>query len=331
MKNYRALLIALAVLFASTSVQAQEPSEGFIVTPDKVRIFYKIEGSGAETLVAVHGGPGNSSESIRPDLEPLAKGRRVIYYDQRSQGRSELIKDVKRLGYEQHVADLDAVRQHFKLDKVTLLGNSWGGLLISLYAIKHPDRVERMVLHDAAPPALGFLIDMQDEIARRMKIQYTAEQRQRYRFVSTPDNWLKASDPVAICREFATLILGTYTYTRTLNFRFKGDICAGGKESVGQSRIVNNEAWRSLGDFNLVPKLGVVKAPVLVVHGTADVIPQRASELWAAGYPNGRLLLIEKAGHMPHLETPDIFFPAVETFLKGSFPEGAKKIDPPVS
>ena len=62
---------------------AQQPSEGYIRTADGVRLFYKIVGSGPETLVAVHGGPGNSLESIRPDLEALAEGRRVIYYDQR--------------------------------------------------------------------------------------------------------------------------------------------------------------------------------------------------------------------------------------------------------
>ncbi|HVF46544.1 MAG TPA: alpha/beta fold hydrolase [Pyrinomonadaceae bacterium] len=135
-------LAALVFFLRATSLVAQtpavEPAEGFIVTPDNVRIFYKVVGSGSETLVAVHGGPGNSRESIRADLEPLARGRRVIYYDQRGNGRSELIKDGGKLGYQHHVADLDAVRQHFKLERMTLLGNSWGRLLISLYAVAYP-------------------------------------------------------------------------------------------------------------------------------------------------------------------------------------------------
>lgn len=327
-KNISILCVALFLLCTAARVRAQE-SEGYIVTPDKVRLFYKIVGGGSETLVAVHGGPGNSLESIRADLEPLAKGRRVIYYDQRSQGRSELITDVKKLGYEQHVADLDAVRQHFKLDKISLLGNSWGGLLISLYAVAHPDRVERLVLHNPAPPARAFLDDMQDEIARRMNTIYTPQQRERFRFVQRGENWLNASDPIAICREFATLILTTYTYTRTLNIPFKGDVCAGGKDSVRQSRTVNAQAWKSLGDFDLVPKLGAVKAPVLVIHGAADVMPVRGSEFWASGYANARLLLIETSGHISHVETPEIFFAAVETFLKGSFPVGAKPVARP--
>ena len=328
MRKYISVLV-LALLWVTANVRAQESTEGYITTPDKVRIFYRIVGSGPETLVAVHGGPGNSLESIRPDLESLAKGRRVIYYDQRGSGRSELIKDSKKLGYQQHVADLDAVRQHFKLDKVTLLGNSWGGLLISLYAVAHPDRIERMVLHSPAPPMRAFLIDMVDEIARRMETLYTPEKRERYRFVANSENWLKAKDPVAICREFGTLVLTTYTYSRTLNIPFKGDVCAGPKESVQMNQTVNGYVWKSLGDYNLIAQLGSVKAPVLVIHGAADVMPVRGSEFWASGYPNARLLLIEKAGHLSHVETPEIFFPAVETFLKGSFPADATKVERP--
>lgn len=324
MKNSISALVLAFVVGIATGY-AQEPSEGYIVTADKVRIFYKIVGSGSETLVMVHGGPANSLESIRADMEPLAQGRRLIYYDQRGNGQSDLIADPKKVAYEYHVADLEALRKHFKLEKMALLGNSWGGLLISLYAIAHPDRVDRLVLDSSAPPIHSFMDDMSDEIARRMNVLYKPEQLERTRQVY--GTWVKADDPVAVCREFYTTILRTYTYSRTLDSRFKGDVCAGPKEAVRTRQVVNEQIWKSLGEYNLVSKLAAVKAPVLVIHGVADVIPQRASEFWASGYPNARLLLIEKAGHVGHVETPDIFFPAVETFLKGSFPVDAKKVE----
>ena len=94
---------------------------------------------------------------------------------------------------------------------------------------------------------------------------------------------------------------------------------------------VNREVWRSLGQFDVQPQLAKVTAPVLVIHGGADPIPVASSEAWATGYPNARLLLIEKSGHLSHVERPDVFFPAVETFLKGSFPAEAKKIERPAS
>jgi len=320
--------VALLSLSAADVAGADDPHEGYIVTPDKVRIFYKIVGEGSETLVMVHGGPGNSLESIRADMEPLAKGRRLIYYDQRGNGRSDLIKDGKKLGYEYHVADLEVIRKHFKLEKMPLFGNSWGGLLISLYAVAHPDRVERLVLDSPAPPIRDFLDDQNDEISRRMKLIYKPEQLERARQLWNPENWQKARDPAAVCREFYTLVLTVYTYARSFGPGFKGDVCAGPKEAIRRQQVVNRHIWQSLGEFNLLPKLAAVKAPVLVIHGAADVIPQRASEFWTSGYPNARMLLIEKAGHIGQVETPEIFFPAVETFLKGSFPTEAKKVEP---
>jgi proline iminopeptidase len=305
---------------------ARADEEGYFTTPDKVRIFYKIVGTGTDTLVMVHGGPGNSLESIRADMEPLAKGRRVIYYDQRGQGRSEIVTDGKKLGYQQHVADLEAVREHFKLEKMTLMGNSWGGLLISLYAIAHPDRVERMVLDSAAPPIKGFLNDMEDEISRRSAKLYTPQQIADSQKFRDPKTWLKAKDPIAICRDFYYMVLRTYTYSQKFGDEYKGDLCVGGPDSVRQQPMIRAHVWSSLGDYDLTSQLDKVKAPVLVIHGAADVIPLKSSEAWAAGYPNARLLVIEKAGHVAQVERPDIFFPAIETFLKGQFPEGAKSI-----
>jgi pimeloyl-ACP methyl ester carboxylesterase len=58
----------------------------------------------------------------------------------------------------------------------------------------------------------------------------------------------------------------------------------------------------------------------------ADVIPVKSSEAWSSAMPNARLLLIKEAGHIPQIEKPEIFFKAVETFLKGDFPPEAKKI-----
>ena len=316
-------LAAVLILFLTTAAHAQ--SEGYFETPDKVRIFYKIEGKGTDTLVVVHGGPGNSLESIRADMEPLARGRRVIYYDQRGQGKSDLVKDGSRLGYKNHVADLEALRVHFKLEKISLLGNSWGGLLISLYAIEHPDRIERLVLDVPAAPLVDLLQDMEDELSRRLAVLYKEDGAKKIRIATREDNWMKAKDPLAHCRETYHAILAAYSHDlRPLDkLGYKGDLCAGGIESVRYQRTANAHVWRSLGNFNIVAQLAAVNAPVLVIHGASDVVRLRGSEFYASGYPNARLLVIQNAGHLAHIETPDIFFPAVETFLKGTFPAGS--------
>lgn len=327
MKKLLFLLFSVFLWQSSNACLAQQTApEGYIRTADGVRLFYKVVGNGAETLVAVHGGPGNSLTSIEPDLEPLAKNRTVIYYDQRGNGRSDLIKDRDKLAIAKHIADLEAVRTHFKLNKMTLLGNSWGGMLISYYAAAHPDKVERMILHSPGEPTKALAIEAVEEIQSRIDQRYNAEQKKRYSFVSNYQNWVKASDPRAICREFFQLLLPTYVSKPESPIRLKGDVCSGSVEAVRYQQFVNVQIMNSLGDWNLIPSLGVVKAPVLVIHGAADPIPVESSEAWAAAMPNARLLVINGAGHITHVEQPEIFFKAVESFLKGDFPVDAKKV-----
>ena len=326
MKKLLFLLFFVFLWQASGDCLAQSPREGYIIASDGVRLFYKVVGSGAETLVAVHGGPGNSLNSILPDLEPLAKNRRVIYYDQRGGGRSDLIKDREKLSISKHIEDLEAVRLFFKLDKMTLLGNSWGGMLIGYYAATNPDKVERMVFHSPGEPTKALAIEAVEEMQSRIDQRYNTEQKKRYGFVSNYKNWVKATDPKAICREFGQLLLLIYTSKPESAALLKGDICSGSDETVRYQQYVNVQIMNSLGDWNLLPSLGVVKAPVLVIHGAADPIPVESSEAWASAMPNARLLVINGAGHIPQVEQPEIFFKSVETFLKGNFPADAKKV-----
>ena len=319
--------IAFVLSLCPAVCVAQGPREGYVVSTDGVKIFYKVVGSGPEVLIAVHGGPGNTMHSILRDLEPLAASRTVIYYDQRGNGASDLIRDRNKLSVSKHIADLEAIRKHFKLDKMTLLGNSWGGMLISFYAAAHPDRVERLILHNPGEPSRAFLYDAVDEIQARIRSRYNEEQRKRWAFVSNSKTWMEAKDPRAICREFFAMILPIYLARVESMSKFKGDVCAGSEDAVRQQQFVNGQVWISLGDFNVLSSLAVVKAPVLIIHGAADPIPVRSSEAWATGFPNARLLLIKNAGHISHVETPEIFFPAVETFLKGEFPTEAKRVE----
>ena len=67
--------------------------------------------------------------------------------------------------------------------------------------------------------------------------------------------------------------------------------------------------------------------PRLVIQGERDFIPMNGSREWVAGNPNARLFVIPAVGHFPHVEAPETFFPAVETFLRGGWPEGAVAVE----
>ena len=322
-------LLAFALFFLLAAVPASaEPVDGKIETEDGVRLFYKIVGKGRETLVAVHGGPGNSLSSIEPDFEPFAERYRVIYYDQRGNGRSDLIADPSKLSLEHHVADLDAVRAHFGLEKMKLIGNSWGGLLVAAYAAAHPGRIERMVMHDPAPPSRAWIVQASEELGDRAQRRLDPTRRRRLEQLFDGEYRESLADPRAACREWALLLLPLMTAGSPTS-PIKGDVCGGTDQALRLQQTVNGQVWRTMGDFDLRPRMAVVKAPVLIVHGTEDYIPVEAARAWASSIPNARLLLIEGAGHTPQGEKPEIFFPAILEFLKGDWPKAARPVRKP--
>ena len=323
----RLLLLLLALACAAPALAADPVRDGFVTVENGIRLYYRIEGRGPETLVVVHGGPGFSLESIRADLAPLAEHRRVIYYDQRGNGRSSLIDDPAALAVPRHIADLEAIRRHFRLEKMVLLGNSWGGLLISVYAAAHPDRVERLVLHAPAPPTLDYLQLMDRRVDARAAERMSAAEWTRAR-LSHPRHWAEAADPLAACEAFVPVILRTYVFDPAAPLPIRSNLCAGPPEAVRRSAWVRGAMWDSLGEFDLRPRVRGVTAPVLVIHGEADVVPLAGARDWTASYPNARLLLLHRSGHLVHVEEPAVFFAAVEQFLAGRWPEAARDIGP---
>jgi proline iminopeptidase len=307
----------LLFLLGVAPAAAQSAREGFITTADGVRLFYSVVGAGETTLVVVHGGPAASFTSIEPDFGRFADLYTVIYYDQRGNGRSDLITDSARLGLDRHIADLDAVRAHFGLERMNLLGNSWGGLLAAMYAGAHPNRVERLIMHSPAAPIYDQWQDMEQRIRDRLSRRYTQEQ---FRRLSEGDNLRQT------CREAARMVISVMMADETALPRFRGDLCSGSEDAIRQVQVVRNGIWDTMGRFDLRERARSVTAPTLVIHGAADNIPLAASQAWAAAIPNARLLVVDGSGHLPHVERPEVFFPAVERFIAGDWPEGAREM-----
>ena len=119
-----------------------------MLTVSGAQLFTLEYGDGPDVAVLLHGGPGASHDYLRPGLDAVATpgGARLFYYDQRGSGRSPLDPGVAPGTWQDHVADLDAVREHLGGAPLTLVGYSWGALLAMLYATVHPDHVNRLAL-----------------------------------------------------------------------------------------------------------------------------------------------------------------------------------------
>src|SRR5207249_740851 len=149
-------------------MSAAEPTPAVAATVelDGVRLFTRRAGDGPPVVV-LHGGPGAHHDYLLPQYDLLARGRTLLYYDQRGGGRSPVGRDTP-VGWREHVADLEALRRHWSIDRLTLLGYSWGGLLAVLYWLEHPQRVERLALVSPAPARAAWRAEFERRFAARM-------------------------------------------------------------------------------------------------------------------------------------------------------------------
>jgi proline iminopeptidase len=320
----RAALLFLTVLAACSAHGVQgppmlAPHDGYFVAAEGVRLHYSAFGTGPDTVVLVHGQQGNTADYLAPDLLPLGEGRVLIAYTQRGGGLSDAVTEPQRLGIQSHVADLEALRIHFGLERLSLLAHSGGAGIAVRYALAHPERVHRMLLFGSLPPALAdFYPDAMQRFAERFDSTELAELSSRRQALAT------AGDPVAVCRDvFGTVLRKAYLTDPSAADRMRGDFCSAPPERLRTELTRLRAFQQSLGAWDWREELRTLSVPVLVVHGADDAIPEAAARAWVEALPNARLLLLPLADHFPHLDRPEVFFPAAETFFRGGWPAAA--------
>ena len=290
--------------------------EGYVNGADSVRLFCRRFGSGeGANTVLLHGGPGSNMNSVWPDLEPLARGRTILAYDQRGGGRSSLISEPGMLTAECHIRDLEALRCNLGLDRLTLIGESWGAGLAALYASNYPHHVSRLLLLGPMPPTKAFATLRFDRADDSMNFyELIAELRQ-----SMPNT----GDPVALCETFNNIYLQVYFANPADIVRRRGNACNAPPEAVRNWMVVSDATFASLGDWDFLPMLSHLQTKALIVEGEQS-ITLGGTRAWASAMPNARLLLVPGAGHFPQVEQPALFFAAIEHFLSGSWPQDAR-------
>ena len=298
---------------------AQQPAQGYITTSDSARLFYKIAGRpgpGVDTIIAIHGGPGLDLESIYNDFA-AGLGRRhvVIFYDQRGGGKSELPNDTSRLVAARQIQDLDEVRQHFGLTKVTLVAHSYGPLLAASYAIAHPDAVKKMVFFGAVPPRRGdFFTRYEQNVNARLDSAQRASLAQ-FGGIMTSDS--STDDAIrTACRAYWAIGLRPRLASPNAMRVVKSDLCATDPKGIRYGmRTANGVIMGSYGDWDLRPSLRTLDVPLLVVHGQQETIPMDLIEEWVTSMPHARLVKVPNAAHFTYAEQPVLVWSVVERFL----------------
>ncbi len=263
-----------------------------------VRLFERRIGSGPETVV-LHGGPGAHHDYLLPGFDRLAAGRTLIYYDQRGGGRSPVDREVP-VGWREQVADLDALRELWGRERLSLAGYSWGGLLGLLYAGEHPDRIESIALVSSAPVWHGAREEFERRLAARNAAPAVRAARE-----AVQAGGLRERDLAAYRQRMFELSVAGYFHDPALASRLTPFRITGRTQTA---------IWDSLGDFDLRPSLQHLTLRALVVHGEDDPIPVETAAALAATL-RAKLVRIPSCGHVPYVEAPDEFVAALDQWL----------------
>ena len=238
----------------------------------------------------------------------MAGRRTLFYYDQRGGGKSPVPRETP-VGWREQVADLEALRDHLKIDRLVLCGYSWGGLLAVLYLLEHPERIERLALVSPASITAAYRDEFERRFAERMNAPDIVAARDALRA-----SGLRERDPAAYQRRAFELSVAGY---------FRNPADAKDLTPFRVTARTQQEVWRSLGDYDLRPRLRELHArqpnpDTLIIHGTFDPIPIEGSRELAA-ILNAELVELP-VGHCPHVEATERFVAAVSAHFDRQLP-----------
>ena len=267
------------------------------------RLYVREAGEGPPVIV-VHGGPDFDHEYLLPELDALARSLRLVYYDQRGRGRSFSPDDRQAVTIESEVADLDAVRAGIGAGSVAVLGHSWGTVLALEYALRHADRVSRLILMNSAPASSIDAALLRESLAQLS----TPEQLRRLEEIAGNADY-RAGDLTADADYYRIHFAPTIRRSDLLDSvvgRLRRSFTPAG---VVRAREIEDdlyqETWRN-PDYDLVPHLARLRVPTLLLHGAHDFIPVAIAQHIADAMPLARLVVIEDAGHFAFIEQREL-------------------------
>ena len=297
-------VIALAafvfVLFTPPALAREENGKTF--EAPGATIYYEAIGTG-EPIVVVNGGPGFDHTYIRiaTAWDALGKNHQVVFYDQRGNGRSVGDHKGQSQTLKDQIDDLEALRAHLGIERLDLLGHSWGGYLVMAYAAVHPDRVAHLIIVDSAAPKIKDTRFLFDDVFPEV-----TERQASFAFA---DELGDKAATAASLREYWTMLCYSPEKGQALAARIPPTVL---------NKDVNKAVFADLDRYDLNPEIRKFKFPTLVITGRYDinVAPVVAYKIHQ-GIPGSKFLVFERSGHFPFYEEPEAFVKAVEEFLAG--------------
>ncbi len=162
------VLLLLVTGGAQTASARQSLREGKVAR-DGFDLYYTVVGSDGPYALILSGGPGEEVRSMQRVADELSKKYRCIMLEQRGTGRSRLSRyDASTINLNAYIEDIEALRKHLQVDKLTLVGNSWGMMLALAYGGTYPDHVRAVVTIGSGPLTSEYLAVFSENLRARL-------------------------------------------------------------------------------------------------------------------------------------------------------------------
>jgi pimeloyl-ACP methyl ester carboxylesterase len=280
----KAWLVALVALVCGSRAGAEDLGEEGFADSDGVKIHYVTAGKGP-LVVMIHGFP-DYWYSWRDQMPALAKHFQVVAIDQRGYNKSDQPKEVKDYALEKLVGDVEAVRKHFKKDKIILVGHDWGGLVAWSYAMAYPDQTDRLIVLNLPHPK-GMIRELANNPEQQKNSQYAR-------------NFQEADAASKLKPELLVL------WVKEPEARKKYVEAFGRSSMEGMLNYYKaNYPKPPYKDDRTFPP---IKCPVLLIHGLEDkyLLPGALNDTWKWVEKDLTLVTIPKAGHFVHRDAPEL-------------------------
>jgi proline iminopeptidase len=290
------------LLFFTLSVKGQEGN--FIKLPNAT-LHYSISGKGNPILL-LSGGPGNSANSLLEISNRLSKDYQCVLLDQRGTGESVTNPlDSTTINLDQAVKDINLLTENLKINKITIIGHSWGAMFAMYYATKYPERIEKLVLIGPGP------LSLEGDV--------TSDNRKARASIAQREFMKRANDSISknLATQNTQRALLELTWRLSFYDAYKADsliqILSKTTRNREMGKLMMNDMSKK---YNVREGVAKLRIPLLVISGRQDPVAVFPTFDIKELNKQATICWINKSGHFPWLEQPVAFYNCLIKFLK---------------
>ena len=288
--------------------QNSSEKEDYLDLPDG-KLWYRINGSGSKTpILVLHGGPGAAHDYLDSLVDLASSSRQVVFYDQMGCGKSARPDDPDKWTVEYFSKEIDVVREKLGLDKVHLLGQSWGGMLAMAYMETEPSGIVSLTIA-SSPASVPKWMKELERLRAELPQDVQGTLLKHEQNGTTDSSEYEEASMVFYKRHLCRMEDWPEPLSRSLGPQL-------GKQVYNTMNGPNEfHVIGTLKTFDVEKGLSDIKEPTLVTGGAYDEITPSLTKAVHEAIDGSEYKLFERSSHVAHWEERELFMKVVQDFI----------------